>query len=351
MQAIGCASEIENNVQHFRSFIDAHLLEISQNGWAFTVNSHDCSTHSHWRLTGENHLVQLESSTHVEASHEGRHSLAVIDAVFACNPGIGHVHFSGSPHHVEHLLHTGVAVPQGDNGAVVAREAFWQSPRIWHSTNPAPYPTRYVNAQGTRHPLRRPKTSGVLYQRHVPWLNKTLSFRTLDPKDDLPLFHKWMNDPRVAQFWQEEGDLEQHKTYIQTLQGMPHQQSVVGCFDDIPFGYFETYWAKEDRIAPFCNPGDHDRGWHALVGEPTYRGRAYLSAWMPSLAHYLFLDDCRTERVVVEPRVDNQKMIGNLSKCGYALLKEFSFPHKRAALCVLSRERFFEESLWIPKAN
>ena len=36
--------------------------------------------------------------------------------------------------------------------------------------------------------------------------------------------------------------------------------------------------------------------------------------------------------IVIEPRWDNHKMIRNLAKCGYANLKEFDFPHKRAML-------------------
>jgi hypothetical protein len=42
-------------------------------------------------------------------------------------------------------------------------------------------------------------------------------------------------------------------------------------------------------------------------------------------------------------------MIRNLAQCGYAHLKEFDFPHKRAMLGMLLRERFFAEQLWVPR--
>jgi len=46
--------------------------------------------------------------------------------------------------------------------------------------------------------------------------------------------------------------------------------------------------------------------------------------------------------VVAEPRADNAKMIGHLHNQCFHCEKEFDFPHKRAALMVLGRERFFD---------
>ncbi len=80
------------------------------------------------------------------------------------------------------------------------------------------------------------------------------------------------------------------------------------------------------------------------------RGKRFVTAWLPSISHYLFLDDDRTQRIVIEPRADNFKMIRNLAQCGYTHLKEFDFPHKRAMLGMLSRERFFSEQLWVPRS-
>jgi len=72
---------------------------------------------------------------------------------------------------------------------------------------------------------------------------------------------------------------------------------------------------------------------------------------MPSISHCLFLDDCRTQRIVIEPRADNHPMARSLARSGYAHLKYFDFPHKRALLATLSRDRFFGEALWIPASD
>ncbi|MNN43444.1 N(6)-hydroxylysine O-acetyltransferase [compost metagenome] len=47
--------------------------------------------------------------------------------------------------------------------------------------------------------------------------------------------------------------------------------------------------------------------------------------------------------MVAEPRADNGKMIGYMHDQCFHCDKEFDFPHKRAALMILGRERFFDK--------
>lgn len=248
-------------------------------------------------------------------------------------------------------LRQGLAVME-NSALVVLPDLFWQAPALWLACpQPAAYPQHLTISGGKRHPRRPPKPSGEVYARHIPWLGQTVSFRALDPDRDLERFHRWMNDPRVAEFWNEDGDLDKHRAYLGNLMADPHMLPLIGCFDGVPFGYFELYWAKENRIAPFYDADDYDRGWHVVVGEDAYRGRQWLTAWLPSLMHYMFLDDCRTQRIVGEPRADHHQQIRNLERSGFANLKQFDFPHKRATLVMLLRERFFGERLWVPRAT
>lgn len=223
------------------------------------------------------------------------------------------------------------------------RTLFWQLPQPWLIERPTPgYPQHPVISDGKRHPLRPLKPSGEVYRRFDARLGAWISLRTVDIEQDLERFNRWQNNPRVASFWQEEGSLEQHRQYLNKLAADPHTVTLIGCFDDQPFAYFEAYWAKEDRIAPFYDAGDYDRGIHMLVGEESHRGPHKVASWLSALVHYLLLDDPRTQRVVAEPRADNARMIGHMQGQGFYCEKEFDFPHKRAALMVLGRERFFD---------
>ena len=248
------------------------------------------------------------------------------------------------------LLQAGVLRAQGEGQWLVEREVLFQYAPLWltHCGQPAPLRYHYDKA---RHPLRPPKPQGLLYQRFIPWLGQTFSYRALDIEADLAMFNRWMNDPDVALIWQETGSLEQHRHYLQSLTADPHIYPMIASLDGVPFGYFEVYWAKENRIGPFCEAEDYDRGWHVLIGEPAFRGKAYATAWLTSISHYIMLDDPRTRRAVGEPRRDHVQQIRNLDRSGYAKVKEFDFPHKRALLVSLLRERYFTDALWWPRRD
>ncbi|AHZ68571.1 hypothetical protein OU5_1492 [Pseudomonas mandelii JR-1] len=262
--------------------------------------------------------------------------------LFARDPACQHLTFQLQQSPADALA-SGLLIPTDTAGQYrCERTLFWQLPQPWLSQAQADtYPQQMVISGGKRHPLRPLKPRGEVYRRFDARLGGWISLRTLDIDLDLGRFNRWQNSPRVASFWQEEGSLEQHREYLSKLEADPHTLTLIGCFDDQPFAYFEAYWAKEDRIAPFYDTGDYDRGIHMLVGEENHRGPHKVASWLSALTHYLFLDDPRTQRVVAEPRADNGKMIKYMQDQGYHCEKEFDFPHKRAALMMLGRERFF----------
>ncbi|WP_051432044.1 GNAT family N-acetyltransferase [Rhodovibrio salinarum] len=248
------------------------------------------------------------------------------------------------------LFEKGVAMPDTDGGAVAHADMLLQRPEAWSPwrRDAGAYPFSPVMTNGRRHPQRPPKPTGRVYARYIPWLGQTLSFDVADPQQHLDRFHRWMNDPRVDAFFEEAGSLDYHRDYLRALTANPGMLPLIGCFDDAPFAYFEVYWAQESRLGPYYDADDYDRGWHVLVGEDAFRGKAYIAAWLPSLVHFMLLDDPRTQRIVGEPAANHHQQLRNLQRSGFAHVKSFDFPHKRAALVALTRERFFGDQLWQP---
>ena len=281
------------------------------------------------------------------SGNDGRHAIALLQHLFDKHPDLKAIQLgSGEPGDgSDELVQSGLVITSGPgNGTgVISRAMLRQLPHSWLARPREPFPLSYTVTDGKRHPLRPPIPQGEVYGRYLPYPDCRVSFTTIDPERHLDAFHRWMNDPRVDHFWELAGTREQHQAYLSRVLADRHTHPVVGSFDQQPFGYFEIYWAKEDRIAPFYAVDDYDRGIHMLVGEPAFRGPHRVAAWLPSLAHYLFLDDPRTRNVVAEPRADNAKMIGYLQRTGFYKEKEFDFPHKRAAMMILPREVFFEQ--------
>jgi RimJ/RimL family protein N-acetyltransferase len=129
--------------------------------------------------------------------------------------------------------------------------------------------------------------------------------------------------------------------YIRRMEQDPHQRPIIGTLDGKPFGYFEVYWTPEDRLGPYYEHDPFDRGFHFLIGDLAALGKG-TGAIIQSMVHFIFLDDPRTRRVMGEPRHDNIKLLRYLQTVpGWVKVKEFDFPHKRAALLQIRREDFF----------
>jgi hypothetical protein len=249
---------------------------------------------------------------------------------------------------------------QSTNELLVLRNAFWQgcasplgSQPIWlPNWNPAKavphldFTMTSTETSHRRHPRRHPKPTpgSVVYSRYIPFLDEHFSLVALDYQnpEHLNLFHTWQNDPRVAKGWKETGTLDQHRDYLRRQHEEPHTLTVLGRFNDTPFSYYEIFWAKEDNIGAHYASQDFDRGRHTLVGNDAFRGPHRVMAWWPSMIHYCFLDDHRTENVIGEPLSNNDKVLTYDYTFGLHQDQIIDLPHKRASLVKCTRERFFQ---------
>ncbi|SCV74576.1 BQ2448_7605 [Microbotryum intermedium] len=246
-----------------------------------------------------------------------------------------------------------------ENGILISRGAVFQLFKYACTSStqgPPLFPYVATETAGTIHPLRpkKPEASSAIYSRHIAHLDQFFSLHVAGPSD-LDTLHEWLNDERVDVFWQEKGTLEQHHKFLADRTVDAHVLPVIGSYlsettpveqahvSNEPATYSEIYWVKEDRLGPLIDEvQDYDRGLHMLVGSNAHRGPHRVRAWMPSLVHYCFLDDPRTQRVVCEPNEKNVKVLDYLQSIGFQRHGCVEFPHKTSALMIIDRVRFYE---------
>lgn len=227
----------------------------------------------------------------------------------------------------------------------VKRSEFFQLRPLWvHNGRQMIIPENWTVTKDVSHPMRpRVEAGQLLYQRSIPHLGKVLRFRVAHPDKDLETFHEWHNQERVFKFWELNKSKENLREYLVKGLQDPHQFPVIVEFDETPVGYFEMYWTKEDRLGPYYEADAFDRGLHFLIGNEKFLGFDNTDAILKSASHYLFLEEPRTRKIMAEPRSDNTKVLRYVETfTAWRKLREFDFPHKRAALLECTRERFFE---------
>lgn len=209
-------------------------------------------------------------------------------------------------------------------------------------SNPASLYNSFKNPfSGLRSPTLYP--TGTLFSKAYAG-GKKVSFRRFELNKHLELFHQWHHQDYVSDFWEMAQTKNELERYIEKLLISPFQLPLIFEVEDRPVGYFEVYWAYEDRIAPYCSPDMYDRGIHLLIGERSVLGTRYVLDAINLVSEFIFHEEPKTKRIWAEPRADNRKILKIAEKLpGWRFIREFDFPHKKAALLVNERECFQNE--------
>ncbi|WP_374028224.1 GNAT family N-acetyltransferase [Bdellovibrio bacteriovorus] len=263
--------------------------------------------------------------------------LAMLEALFNSNKSLQSVTVTDAHPEIQAL------VGANTSPLVVNRDDFFQLRPLWvHNGLNTWTPEKWTTTKDVAHPVRPAIQEGQILYRRTLSDGKVLTFRVAHIEKDLDIFHEWHNQPRVLKFWELDKPKEELRDYLAKGLKDGHQFPTILEFDGVPVGYFEMYWTKEDRLGPYYDSEAFDRGFHFLIGDVSVLGFANTDAILKSVCHYLFLEEPRTRKIMAEPRSDNVNVLKYLETfTAWKKLKEFDFPHKRAALLECRREAFF----------
>ncbi|KAL9623758.1 MAG: hypothetical protein Q9160_001989 [Pyrenula sp. 1 TL-2023] len=301
------------------------------------------SQRSFWQIDARLFLFSLSPVQHspfpTASPYPSRPSSPSREGVASPRPDIGALHLSEG-------LSAHLASPGGPFNSGSHLPTYYPPP-----------PPQYTCTNHIRHPIRSkpPRQGETFYTRYIPSVGQYLSFRipslsekphpmnshighgspgylpghassasvatlptmaSFERKSDIDHLHTWMNDSRVNAAWGVAGPRNVQEDFLKAGLQSNHSMPVIGCWDGKPFGYFEIYWVKEDRLGGLLggNVGNYTRGLHVLVGEQEFRGAHRVKIWLSALVHYCWIADNRTEEVMLEPRVDNEKSASTFTK-------------------------------------
>jgi acetyl CoA:N6-hydroxylysine acetyl transferase len=164
------------------------------------------------------------------------------------------------------------------------------------------------------------------------------SLRRLDPDRDLDLMHSWMNDPEVARFWKMPWSRIQIASYLGRQDLSVHSTPYLGELDGVPMSYFELYRADLDPLAQYYDAREHDAGLHGLMGPTEHRARGLAAGLLHTVTTWQLDADPRATRVIIEPDVENKRVIQLAEHAGFHRIADLNLPNKRAALMVRDRD-------------
>lgn len=166
------------------------------------------------------------------------------------------------------------------------------------------------------------------YDLSTPAGRFTLS--PVKPERDLPVIHRWMNDPEVARYWALAGPPERTEEHVRRQIELAHTEPMLARLSGRPIGYWELYRAAEDPLARHYPARPDDLGVHLLIGEGDCRGLGLGSLMLRVLADAVQARSPR--RIVAEPDERNLASIRAFTAAGFTAAASLDLPEKRATL-------------------
>jgi RimJ/RimL family protein N-acetyltransferase len=152
------------------------------------------------------------------------------------------------------------------------------------------------------------------------------------PDRDLPLIHRWMNDPDVARYWQLDGPPERTTEHVRAQIAQPQTQPILARLSGRAIGYWELYQAADDALAGYYAAEPDDLGVHLLIGEGDCRGIGIGGVLLRALADAV--QSRKPRRIVAEPDERNLASVRAFTAAGFSAAATLELPDKRATLMI-----------------
>lgn len=210
-------------------------------------------------------------------------------------------------------------------------------------------------------------TTKILFNKFYPEIKGTISFRSLDLKEDLKLIHEWVHQHYAHEYWQMNGHFSQLYAIYQCVELNSYAHSFIGCFaplamtsltpdpsqvallrsarndaavarnDERVICQFDVYSVFADELREHVNGEQHDCGFHLLMAPNKNPLPGLTPCIVKAFLEYYFSFP-EAKRMYAEPDMNNEKSIKLLERCGFEKIKTIEMSYKKAHVYCLEKQ-------------
>ncbi len=142
--------------------------------------------------------------------------------------------------------------------------------------------------------------------------------------EDGPILHKWLNDSRVLAYYEGRDKPHDIDMVRERFLSKTDLSGVLGClalWKGSPLGYVQVYPVLGDELTLYGYAQDNQvYGMDQFLGEPDLWNQGMGTLLVDTVVDWLFRQ-CKADRVVMDPRVENTRAIHVYEKCGFQKVK------------------------------
>ncbi|WP_306352725.1 GNAT family N-acetyltransferase [Flavobacterium sp. '19STA2R22 D10 B1'] len=189
--------------------------------------------------------------------------------------------------------------------------------------------------------LIKPTTKEVVYSRHFPEQDVTITIRPFDIDRDLELVHDWFNREHAKPIWKMDGPIKNLELWYRTILPSDEMHSFIGEVNGVPNFSFEPYWPMRDLVGAYYDSIATDYGTHFFVAATDKDKKFTVPSFQVAL-DWIF-EQPEVSKCIGEASVEAIAMDKLIAKLGYRREKEITMPHKTAHLTFCTQESYWEK--------
>ncbi|MFD5509530.1 GNAT family N-acetyltransferase [Streptomyces sp. NPDC127051] len=181
-------------------------------------------------------------------------------------------------------------------------------------------------------------TTKNLYTRDDAVLG-SFAIRPLDPFADAELLHGWVTHPKASFWMMQDASLPDVEREYMRIAAHEHHDAFIGLHEGRPAFLMERYDPSRLELVGLYEAQPGDVGMHFLVAPSERPLHGFTRAVITTVMAALFADP-KTERVVVEPDVENTAVHALNEAVGFVPDGPVRKPEKTALLSFCTRAQF-----------